>query len=54
MISQAKHDSFPISSEFEHIYYSRPDHDGLLGLLTIKVDDLTLAILSELSLVSPV
>jgi len=45
VISQAKHDSFPISSELEQVDYCPPDHTGLLGLLFIKVDDLALAVL---------
>lgn len=54
VISQVKHDSFPISSELEHVKYCPPDNNGLLGLLAIKVDDLALAVLCVLSLVAPV
>jgi hypothetical protein len=45
VISQAKHDIFPISSELEQVDYCPPDHTGLLSLLSIKVDDLALAVL---------
>ena len=48
-----KHDSFPISSELEHAHYCPSDYTGLLGLLAIEVDDLTLAVLRVLSLVPP-
>jgi hypothetical protein len=54
VISQVKHDSFPISSELKHVHNCPPDNNGLLGLLSIKVDDLTLAVLCVLSLVAPV
>ena len=54
MISQAKHDSLPVSSELEHVQYCPSDHTGLLGLLAILVDDLAVAVLRVLSRVPPV
>ena len=54
VISQAKHDRFPISCELKHVDNCPPDNNGLLGLLAIKVDDLALAVLRVLSLVAPV